>query len=57
MRTSFNENSDNQFLSSIKKFENNSKIIGYIIDLRNNPGGLLTQAINNQEDFTSLQIN
>ena len=48
---SFNENSDNQFLSSIKKFENNSKIIGYIIDLRNNPGGLLTQAINITDFF------
>ena len=28
------------------KFEKNSKIKGYILDLRNNPGGLLTQAIN-----------
>ena len=35
---SFNENSDNQFLKSIKKFERNSKIKGYVIDLRNNPG-------------------
>ena len=43
---SFNENSDNQFLKSIKKFEKNSKIKGYVFDLRNNPGGLLTQAIN-----------
>ena len=48
---SFNENSDNQFLNSIKKFESNSKIIGYIIDLRNNPGGLLTQAINITDFF------
>ena len=43
---SFNENSDEQFLKSVKKFEKNSKIKGYIFDLRNNPGGLLTQAIN-----------
>ena len=28
----------------IKKYEN-QKLIGYIIDLRNNPGGLLNQAI------------
>ena len=42
---SFNENSDKQFLKIIKKFEKNSKIGGYILDLRNNPGGLLTQAI------------
>jgi carboxyl-terminal processing protease len=43
---SFNENSDKQFLEIIKKFEKNVKIKGYILDLRNNPGGLLTQAIN-----------
>ena len=48
---SFNENSDNQFLKSIKKFEKNSKIYSYIIDLRNNPGGLLTQAINITDFF------
>ena len=48
---SFNENSDNQFLKSIKKFEKNSKINSYIIDLRNNPGGLLTQAINITDFF------
>jgi len=48
---SFNENSDNQFLKSIKKFEKNSKIVGYVIDLRNNPGGLLTQAINITDFF------
>jgi len=48
---SFNENSDNQFLKSVKKFEKNSKIKGYVIDLRNNPGGLLTQAINITDFF------
>ncbi len=48
---SFNENSDNQFLKSIKRFEKNPKIKGYIIDLRNNPGGLLTQAINITDYF------
>ncbi len=48
---SFNENSDNQFLKSLKKFQKNSKIEGYIIDLRNNPGGLLTQAINITDYF------
>ena len=30
---SFNENSDNQFLKILKKFENNKKIKGYVIDL------------------------
>ena len=48
---SFNENSDKQFLKSIKKFEKNSKIKGYVLDLRNNPGGLLTQAINITDFF------
>ena len=48
---SFNENSDSQFLKSIKKFEKNQKIKGYVIDLRNNPGGLLTQAINITDYF------
>ena len=50
---SFNDNSDKQFLKSIKEIETNSKIKGYVIDLRNNPGGLLTQAIN----ITDLFLN
>ena len=48
---SFNENSEKQFLKSIKNFEKNSKIKGYVLDLRNNPGGLLTQAINITDFF------
>ena len=48
---SFNENSDKQFLKSVKEFEKKSKIKGYVIDLRNNPGGLLTQAINITDFF------
>ena len=48
---SFNENSDKQFLDIVKRFEKNSKIKGYILDLRNNPGGLLTQAINITDFF------
>ena len=48
---SFNENSDSQFLKIIKKFEKNSKVKSYVIDLRNNPGGLLTQAINITDFF------
>ena len=48
---SFNENSDKQILKSIKKFEKNSKIKGYVFDLRNNPGGLLTKAINITDFF------
>jgi len=48
---SFNENSDKQFLKSLKKFEKNPQIKGYVIDLRNNPGGLLTKAINITDYF------
>ncbi len=48
---SFNENTDKQFLEIVKKFEKNLKIEGYILDLRNNPGGLLTQAINITDFF------
>ena len=48
---SFNENSDKQFLKSIKEFEKKPKLKGYVVDLRNNPGGLLTQAINITDFF------
>ena len=41
---SFNENSDKQFIKKIKNYEK-QRLVGYIIDLRNNPGGLLNQAI------------
>ncbi len=48
---SFNENSDEQLLKHIKKFEKDNKLNGYILDLRNNPGGLLTQAISITDFF------
>ena len=41
----FNQNSSNQLKKEISKIEKNKKLVGYILDLRNNPGGLLTQAI------------
>ena len=42
---SFNENSDDQLIDNIKMFENKNDPLGYVIDVRNNPGGLLAQAI------------
>ena len=48
---SFNENSDKQFLKTVKEFERKAKIKGYVLDLRNNPGGLLAQAINITDFF------
>ncbi len=41
----FNENSSNQLKKEISKIEKNKQLVGYILDLRNNPGGLLSQAI------------
>ncbi len=43
--TSFNENSSDQIENKIKNFEKNKSVKAYILDLRNNPGGLLSQAI------------
>ena len=48
---SFNENSYDQLSKTINKFEKNNKLNGYILDLRNNPGGLLTQAISVTDFF------
>ena len=49
--TSFNENSSNQIKQEIKKFKKNEKIDHFILDLRNNPGGLLSQAIKISDFF------
>ena len=49
--TSFNENSGNQIKKKIKELEKNKKTNAYILDLRNNPGGLLSQAIKISDFF------
>ena len=49
--TSFNENSDTQVEKQIKELEKNENVKGYILDLRNNPGGLLSQAIKISDFF------
>ena len=48
--TAFNENSSRQVKDKIKKFKN-KKINKYVLDLRNNPGGLLSQAVKISDFF------
>ena len=47
----FNENSSSQLKKEISKIEKNKKLVGYILDIRNNPGGLLSQAIKISDFF------
>ena len=49
--TSFNENSSKQIKEKIKFLEDKKTIESYILDLRNNPGGLLSQAISISDFF------
>ena len=49
--TSFNENSGGQIKDKIKNLEKNQNVNAYILDLRNNPGGLLSQAIKISDFF------
>ena len=49
--TAFNENSSSQIKKKINEFSKNKNIKGYILDLRNNPGGLLSQAIKISDFF------
>jgi len=49
--TSFNENSSDQIEKQIKKLKKNQNLNAFILDLRNNPGGLLSQAITISDFF------
>ena len=49
--TSFNDNSSEQIEEKIKGLSKNKNIKGFILDLRNNPGGLLSQAIKISDFF------
>ena len=49
--TSFNENSSQQIKKAILKFNKNKNLNSFILDLRNNPGGLLSQAIKISDFF------
>ena len=49
--TSFNDNSSQQIKKQIRKLKKNKNLNSYILDLRNNPGGLLSQAIKISDFF------
>ncbi len=49
--TSFNDNSSDQLKKIIKDFKSTKQVNKYILDLRNNPGGLLNQAIKISDFF------
>ena len=49
--TSFNENSSQQIKKQIENLNKNKNLNAFILDLRNNPGGLLTQAIKISDYF------
>ena len=49
--SSFNQKVDSEIIKTINKFKKNNEIIGYVLDLRNNPGGLLDQAVNVTDIF------
>ena len=49
--TSFNDNSSEQIKNQIKKLKESENLSAFILDLRNNPGGLLSQAIKISDFF------
>jgi len=49
--TSFNDNSSDQIEKQVKKLKKNKNLNSFILDLRNNPGGLLSQAIKISDFF------
>ena len=49
--TSFNDNSSQQIKKKINNLNQNKNLKGFILDLRNNPGGLLSQAIKISDFF------
>ena len=51
--SSFNQKVDEEIKKAIKQMKGNNKneIVGYVLDLRNNPGGLLDQAVNVTDIF------
>jgi carboxyl-terminal processing protease len=56
--TSFSENADSGVKKAINEFKTRlgSNLRGYVIDLRNDPGGLLDQAIKVSSDFLNTGV-
>ena len=52
--STFNENSYDDMIKAIKKIKSeNPKVLGFVLDLRNNTGGLLDQAVKISDAFLS----
>lgn len=49
----FNENTTSEMRAAIRKFKKQSELRGIILDVRNNPGGLLDQAVSVADTFLS----
>ena len=49
--TSFNDNSSQQIKKQVNELKKNENLNAFILDLRNNPGGLLSQAIKISDFF------
>ncbi|MEL6871511.1 MAG: S41 family peptidase [Pseudomonadota bacterium] len=51
--TTFNEQTHSSLVKAVKKIRSDlgDKLKGFVIDLRNNPGGLLDQAVSVSDDF------
>lgn len=49
--TRFNDNTTKELHKALDKFRRNKDVRGIVLDLRNNPGGLLTQAVSVSDTF------
>jgi len=54
--TSFQQNTPEELVKALKKLEGNGTLKGLIIDLRNNPGGLLSSAIKVADEFLNKGV-
>ncbi len=54
--TNFQANTDSELKKALNELEKQHKLKGLILDLRNNPGGLLTQAVKVADEFIDKGI-